>query len=232
MIQNRRIALAFRLGALIFALAGVLVAVGAASGEVGFGSLMFYTLQSNILAVILFAYLAFRTGRSMKENLCGSVGFNTRLVMVLTVDLLVTMIVFWAVLAPGVPPEYLLTFDNITVHTITPLLCLLDYILFSEAGRLKYRDVYYVCIFPLFYVVFATIAGQAGYVFYYVNTTESLFSSAIIQEPVRAPYFFLDFDEYGIMAVVFIAALVVFFLILSHVIYLIDRKRHRTKNDK
>jgi hypothetical protein len=124
----------------------------------------------------------------------------------------------------GIPAEYLWSFENIAVHTVTPLLCLLDYILFSEAQRLKYRDVYYVCLFPVGYVIFATIAGLAGYVYYYSGILSDPFSSHIESVPVRFPYFFLDFDRIGLMALVYIGGILLFFLLLSHGIFFLDRK--------
>ena len=224
-IQNKRFALIYRLCAFVFATVGVLKQIGVFNGMISFSSFMFYTIQSNLIAVVLFAFLAVRTGKSLREGLRGSAGWHSRLGMVCTVDLLVTLAVFWVLLVPEVPASYLWTFDNIAVHTVTPLLCLFDYILFSQPKRLKYRDVYYVCIYPLCYVVFTTIAGFAGYVYYFRSTFSDVFSDTIEVVPVRFPYFFLDFDRLGAMTAVYIAAILVFFLLLSHFMYFIDRKR-------
>ena len=224
MIQNKRFALLYRLCAFVFATIGLLKQIGVFDGAISFRSFMFYTIQSNMLAVILFAFLAVRTGMSLRDGLHGSAGWHSRLGMVCAVDLLVTMVVFWVLLVPEVPAAYLWTFDNIAVHTVTPLLCLFDYILFSQPNRLKYRDVYYVCIYPLCYVVFTSIAGLAGYVYYFSNTFSDPLSSTIDFSPVRFPYFFLDFDRLGYLAAVFIAAILAFFLLLSHFLYFIDRK--------
>ncbi|MCL2004505.1 MAG: Pr6Pr family membrane protein [Oscillospiraceae bacterium] len=226
MIQNRQFALAFRAGAFLFAVAGLLKQIGVFNGAISFRSFMYYTIQSNLLTAALFAYLAARTKRSLQTGTRGSAGYHPRLGMICAVDLLVTLMVFWGLLVPqGMSMNYLLSFENIAVHTVTPLLCLTDYILFAEARRLKYRDVYYVCIFPLFYVVFTGIAGLAGYVYGYEGVVSSAFSSHIEFVPIRFPYFFLDFDKLGMMALAFIAGILIFFLIISHCIFLIDRKR-------
>ena len=229
MVKNKLFALLFRLCALLFALIGILKSIGVFSGTVSFGSFMYYTFQSNLLAVFLFSFLAVRTAGSLRAGLQGCVGRHTRLAMVCAVDLLVTMIVFWALLAPEVPASYLWTFDNIAVHTVSPLLCLLDFILFSEVRLLKYRDIYYTCIFPLFYLAFATVAGFSGYVYYYRLTPGSIYSSSLISVPVRFPYFFLDFDVLGVKAVIYIVVLFVFFILLGHLIYFVDRKRKPTE---
>ena len=225
MIQDRRFALYFRLCAFLFAVAGLLKQIGVFGGTINFSSFMYYTIQSNLLAILFFAYLTIRTAKGLQEGRKGNVGWYSRLGMVCAVDLLVTLIVFWALLAPqDIDPNYLWTFENIAVHTITPLLCLLDYIFFSNNHSLKYRDVYYVCIFPMCYVIFTSIAGLMGYVYYYVGVVSDPFSSYIKSVPVRFPYFFLDYDRLGMMALIYIGVILVFFLLLSHIIYWIDHK--------
>ena len=234
MIHNRRFAFVFRLCSLLFVLIGLMKAVGVFEGAVNLGSFMYYTNQSNLLAAALFAVLIVRmaksgetaetaTGTGTKFTL-GSAGRNTRFGMVCAVDLLVTMVVFWVMLAPSLGAEYLSTFENIAVHTVTPLLCLLDFILFSKPRCLKYRDVYYCCIFPLAYVVFTIIVSLTGYIYRYENVLSNTFSSNFESVPIRYPYFFLDFDRLGAMVLVYIAGIFVFFLLISHGIYLIDRK--------
>ena len=150
MVQNKVFALTFRFGAFLFAVAGLMKQIGFFGGEVSFGSFMYYTIQSNILAILFFALMIVRTAKALRNGERGTVGWYPRLGMVCAVVLLVTMIVFWVLLAPsGIEAAYLWTFENIAVHTVTPLLCLLDYILFSEPRRLRYRDIYYVCVFPI-----------------------------------------------------------------------------------
>jgi hypothetical protein len=145
--------------------------------------------------------------------------------MVCVVNVMVTFIVFWVLLSHMLSVEYLLSFENIAVHGLTPLLVLADYILFTKAQHLSYRDVYMTCVFPLAYVFFTSIAGLAGYVYHYVAEFESVFSSYAETVPVRFPYFFLDFDRLGFMVFAYIAGIVMFILLLGHGMYWIDRKR-------
>ena len=230
MIQNRRFALAFRLTAFLFAAVGLMKQVGIFDGKISFHSFMYYTIQSNLLAIVLFAMLAIRTARSLQEGTRGTAGWYIRFEMVCVVNVLVTFIVFWSLLAATLGIEYLVSFENLAVHAITPLLCLADYILFSEAKRLKYRDTYFTCIFPLFYVLFTTIAGLAGYVYYYVATFENVWdASPATSVPVRFPYFFLDFDRIGIMAFAYIAGILAFIILLGHGLYAIDRKVRKNR---
>jgi hypothetical protein len=219
-IKNLRFALMFRLCALLIAIAGVLKQIGVFDGKVSFKFFMYYTLQSNMLAIFLFALLVVRTVTGLRKGERGGAGWYTRFGMICAVDLLVTMIIFWVLLVPqGIGSSYLLTFENIALHTITPLLCLFDYILFSEAGRLKYQDVYYACIFPMLYWVLSTVAGLLGFV-YGFSRAEIGFEVA----PSRFPYFFIDFDKIGGMVPVYVAGILIFFLMLGHIMFFIDRK--------
>jgi len=229
MIKNKRFALLFRFCAMIFAVSGLLKQIGVFDGRVSLGSFMYYTILSNLLAVILFAFLTIRTLQSLRKGACGSLGRYSRIEMICTVDLLVTFMVFWILLVPEVETGYLWTFENIAVHTVTPLLCLIDYILFSEAGRLKYRDIYYVCIFPLFYVAFTTIAGLAGYVYSFSDTFSASSSEVVEITPVRFPYFFLDFDKIGFSVIIYIAVLLLLFILLAHAFYFLDRRSYRKR---
>jgi len=140
----------------------------------------------------MFVLLATNTERGFPK-------WETRLEMVSTVNLLLTFIVFWTLLAPSLPVWYLLSYDNLSIHIITPLLLLADYIIFSEAGRLKYKDVYFTCVFPLIYLAFVIIIGAK-------------------------PYFFLDFEKTGFMVFVYIAAILLLLILLGHCFYFFDKK--------
>jgi len=219
MIKDRRFALIFRTAALLFAVAGFLAMLGIFDGGPWRGILAYYTMQSNILAIILFGMLTVRTAMGLREGRRGSAGYFARFEMICTVDILLTFVVYWVMLAPmmfTMGEEYSMwAFDNLAVHGVTPLLCLLDYILFTQPRHLKYRDLYLVSTFPLAYVALTSLAGLLGYV-YHVSQADGL--------PVRFPYFFYDFDRIGLFSFVYIGALLIFFLLVGHVFYLFDRK--------
>ena len=219
MIHDRRIALYYRLGSLIFTLIGLLAVMNVFAGEFNPALLMYYTIQSNLLALILFALLFFRTLKIIREDgRTGPTGYFPRFEMVVVIDILLTMFVFWVLLAPDLfsmngsfkPFQ----FSSLATHLITPLLCLVDYILFTDSSHLRYVDVYLVLVYPLVYMVGSSIAGLLGYV-YRVNPDGT---------PVRFPYFFFDFDRIGAQSLLYIGTLVVFFLLLSHGFYWVDQK--------
>ena len=134
------------------------------------------------------------------------------------IDIMLTMFVFWVLLGPDLftmnGPFAPFQFSSLATHLVTPLLCLLDYILFTDSGHLRYSDVYLVLIYPLVYMVRTSIAGLLGYV-YRVNPDCT---------PLRFPYFFYDFDRIGAQSLLYIGVLVLFFLLLSHGCYWVDKK--------
>lgn len=220
MIQDRRIALVYRGAAFLFVLAGLFVMLGVFEGEARPSQLMYYTIQSNILILAMFGILFARTLKGLRQDgKTGSAGYYKAFEMVCFIDILLTLLVYWVMLVPTAfsmgMAFYLFSFANLAVHLVTPVLCFVDYILFTPSARLRYRDIYKVLIFPLSYVVFTTITGFAGYVFR-ISRDDGL--------PVRFPYFFFDYDRLGAKAFLYIAALVVFFLLITHGLYFLDKK--------
>lgn len=219
MIQNRKFALIFRISALLIACAGVLSITGGFRGEFSSAQFMYYTIQSNLVAIVLFGMLVVATVKNVRtDGWYGSCSFFPRFEMVVMIDILLTLLVFWIMLAPGafsMGGDYpMWSFGNLAVHLITPLFCIVDYLLFAASKHLKYRDVYAILIFPYCYIVLVTIAGFAGYTFHpYADGTVKHF-----------PYYFLDWSQLGLQVFVYIIGLTALFLIISHLLYLLDRK--------
>jgi hypothetical protein len=223
MIHDRRVALGYRIFSLAFSIIGLMAVTHAFTSDFSVSIFAYYTTQSNILGAFLFLLLSIRTTKGLREDgKQGSVSYYPSFEMVCVIDLLLTLLVFWALLAPTTftmsstfsPFE----FSSIATHLITPLLVLLDYLLFTDSGHLRYQDVFLVLIYPLIYLALSSAAGLLGYV-YRLRPDGS---------PVRFPYFFYDFDQIGAQALLYIGALIVFFLLLSHGFYLFDKKVRKT----
>ncbi|MDR2202424.1 MAG: Pr6Pr family membrane protein [Clostridiales bacterium] len=219
MIYDRRAALAVRVTFFLFILFGLLDCLGVFRGKPGGAMFMYYTIQSNVLALALFGVLTVLTARALvRDGKRGKTGYLARFEMVCTIDLLLTLTAYWALLAPTLfkmNADYnQWSFANLSVHLFAPLFCLIDYILFAPNDSLKYRDVFFVLIFPFFYILFSAIAGLSGYVYAF----------DAVGVPSRAPYFFIDWFATGAMPLIYILALVVFFLIISHILYLLDKR--------
>ena len=222
MDTDRRFALIFRSISLAFIIAGFLSMMGIFTGSVQPTMLVYYTMQSNMLAIVLFAMLVFRTAIGLRKEKTGSVGYYARFEMICVTNLLLTLFAFWLMLAPRLLPmtaEFSMwSFGNLAVHCITPLLCFIDYILFYKIHNLKYRDVYFAVGIPLLYFAGSSVAGLLGYVYRI---------SAIDGKPIHYPYFFYDYDRIGAAAFVYITVMVGVFILFVHIFYFIDVKRKK-----
>jgi uncharacterized membrane protein YhdT len=219
MIKDKRVAIVFRSICFLTILAGLMLHMNVFGEGLFIWRLMYYTIQSNILALFMFGLLLVKTIIAyVREGKHGETGFFARFEMVCVIDLLLTMLVYWVLLAPvapGLGDEFaLFTFANISVHLLAPLFCLMDYIIFPESGHIKYRDVYAILIFPFLYIAFTSAAGFMGYIY----------RLSVDGTPVRFPYFFMDYDEVGLKAFLYMGILVFIFLLITHGFYLLDKK--------
>lgn len=158
-----------RMIAVAAVLAGVvLTAAGPATLT---GLLPYFTIQSNIGYGIFAAWAAFR-GRDTPPALKGAV----------TLYVVITGLVYHLVLtnpASGFaigPVERTLpdTIGNQLLHTVVPLLAVIDWLLFDERGRFRWRYALYWLAFPLGYLAFALIRGLVvdKYPYPFINVDE------------------------------------------------------------
>lgn len=143
-----------RLVAAVAVLAGiVLTASGPATVT---GLLPYFTIQSNLAYGIFAAWAAFRD-RATPPALKGAV----------TLYVAITGLVYHLVLtnpASGfaVDPVHRAPAEaigNQLLHTVVPLLAVLDWLVFDPRGRFRWRYALYWLAFPLAYLAFALIRG-------------------------------------------------------------------------
>jgi hypothetical protein len=224
MKNNRILALCYRCAAFILCLLGILDTAGVLRGAPSWTILLYYTTQSNILVLAMLGALLVRTAIAIKRG--GSGGgssFFERLSAIVTLSITVTFLVYWIMLAPAMKPapgnllsfshpEYLLSFTNLQVHGVTPLLMIFDYFVFAERGKMKKHDPWLFAIVPYAYAVQSSILGFSGAVTYYGG---------------RFPYFFLDFDASGAFVFVYLAVFTLFFLGLAFLLRWYDGRKGR-----
>lgn len=214
MLKNKYIESATRIVSFFFVLSGILATCGFFKGHWDWSLFMYYTVQSNTLILFMFGYLSVATLKSINsEGKTGIIQQGIHFEMICMIDIFLTFFVYWTMLAPKMTSIW--KFDNVAVHGITPLLCVADYILYHPKKRLIYKDVYLALVYPLLYVSVNTLVGFMGYRYSYDN----------LGRPVRFPYFFMDYDRIGSRALIYIAALTIFLLIIAHIVYIIDRKK-------
>ena len=163
--------------------AGIIITAAGSDFMAGNGVFMYFTIQSNItIALISAVFLC-----SNVSELFGGKGFiNDTLLMikyVFTVAITITFIVFFTVLAPLVSPDYLFSFDNISVHLIVPVLALCDFFIFDSEIKLNAKNCLLGLAMPLWYLFFFLAGIPLGFCY---DSSGS-----------KAPYFFLDYENNG-----------------------------------
>ena len=155
------------------------------SAFMGGGSVFFFfTVQSNIFIIAMALLFLINDIRCLITN--KSFANQTLLIIkyVATVAITVTFLVFFTMLAPLMGVDYLLSFNNFSLHAIVPILAIVDFILFDTNIHLTYRNSLLATIAPISYVIFVYIGAifklQYGENLYY-------------------PYFFLDFETNGFL---------------------------------
>ena len=155
------------------------------SAFMGGGSVFFFfTVQSNIFIIAMaLIFLANEVIQLINKK---SFVNQTLLFIkyVATVAITVTFLVFFAMLAPLMGVDYLLSFNNFSLHAIVPILAIVDFILFDTDIHLTYSNSLIATIAPISYVIFVYVGAifrlQYGENLYY-------------------PYFFLDFEKNGFL---------------------------------
>ena len=187
------------------ALAGILLT--AAGPAKLLGLLPYFTIQSSLLYGGYVAWISRRAGTETDPVRKGAV----------TLYVAITGLVYHLVLdnphsgfaAPAVDRVLIDAIGNQLLHTVVPLLAVLDWLVFDARGRFRWRYAGYWLAYPLAYLAFALVRG------------------AIVDE---YPYPFLDVDELGYRGVT-ITALVfaVAFWLLGLLFVLIDRLPRRLR---
>ena len=153
------------------------------SAFMGGGSVFFFfTVQSNIF--IIGMALIFLINEVVQLFTKKSFINQTLLFIkyVATVAITVTFLVFFTMLAPLMGVDYLLSFNNFSLHAIVPILAIFDFILFDTDIRITYTNSLLATIAPITYVLFVYFGS-----FFKLQYGENLYY----------PYFFLDFETNG-----------------------------------
>jgi hypothetical protein len=218
MRNNRIFALCYRIAAFILCLVGILSTLGVFIGEFHWKALLYYTVESNILILVMFGYLATKTAFDVKrKGVAGSSSYHERLTAIMMLSIIVTFFIFWVLLAPNFLGPGLFTYSVVQTHAITPALMIADFFIFATPGKMKKRDPWLFAIIPYAYVAQSTILGFSGFRY------EA--QGSVGGEGKRFPYFFLDFDQVHEMVFLYLLVLTVFFIGLAYIIVWIDWKR-------
>ena len=169
--------------------------------------LAYFTIQTNIFSALLFGVLLLQTVKRRRQEKTWQVGaLSPGLHGALAFYITMTMLGFWAVLAPttGIPVNRFLLLNTLILHLITPVLTIVDFLLFCPHGRLQKRHAIVWLSYPIGYLFLVFL--YSGFI------REPYYSFRMGEQTVDLmyPYPFLDADVMGaggvIIAVLMLAA--------------------------
>ncbi|MHB8963703.1 MAG: Pr6Pr family membrane protein [Saccharofermentanales bacterium] len=144
---------------------------------------LYFTTQSNLwIAQICLLFLVadiFTAGRRRLPQWLYVFKF------MFTISILLTFVVFFALLAPLMSASYLFSMGNLLLHLITPMLALADFVLCDYGFRTSRGYVLFGAVMPLLYMMEAY--GLAFLGVSYGNR--------------RVPYYFMDYEKLGWFAI-------------------------------
>jgi hypothetical protein len=126
----------------------------------------------------------------------------------------VTVSVYHFVLAPILYRMNLnyevFSLPDILVHYFTPIMFILDWLLFDEKNRVKWFDPFLWLLLPVSYLVFVLIRAEVA---------EPLNSAG-----VRYPYYFLDLDAISLREFTgYVLSCAAVFTVAGYIYYFIDK---------
>ena len=184
-IKSARLSLGFKLVAVIASGYGLYLNSGLPAGAFRPSMLLYFTIQSNVLCLVSFLMGAWRCGHYLAQGAQGecppaNMLWKGAAIMAITT----TLLIYWLVLAKvdfqmeaAINP-----LNNLTVHLFTPVLMLLDWLLFDRKGLLRRRHPLQWALVPVLYYAFTLVASALG---------------ARYMDEARYPYFFIDPDVVG-----------------------------------
>lgn len=161
---------------------GIILTAQSSAFMGGASVFFFFTVQSNIFIMLM--ALIFLINEVVvlitKKSFINQALLHIKYVA--TIAITVTFLVFFTMLAPLMGVDYLLSFNNFSLHAIVPILAIIDFFLFDKDINLTYKTSLFATISPISYVIFVYIGAifklQYGENLYY-------------------PYFFLNIDTNG-----------------------------------
>jgi hypothetical protein len=209
-IDNWRLALGWRLLLVGAGITGVTMNIVMMGGDIG-RSLSYYTVLSNLVAVVFFAFAIFRTFRQRNLRFTST---ERTIKGAVTLGVFLTFVIFHFILRPTMftmgaeVSAYTLSLANILVHYIVPLAAAADWLLFDRKGQIRKLDPLIWTAMPLAYLAFSLIRAQF----------------ATFPNGSRYPYFFIDIDQLGIAQVALNCLLIAAaYIALGYLVFLIDR---------
>lgn len=202
----------YRMALSIIAFLGIFLQLGIPRGEFNYTVFLYFTILSNLL-VMFFYFFDNIFDRRRFRWLKGA------MMMCITVTGLVYHVLLArGPFAMGVERDFLDQGANFILHTLVPVMTVLDWVLFDKKPAFKRTDPFTWCILPDIYLVVFLLRGL-------IIGTPVFFGGS------RYPYFFMDLDKIGVTGFIkYVLFLHIFFIILGFIYYGIDKVLAKYQN--
>ena len=181
--------------------------------------LSYYTLQSNMICLAMFVGIMVMIVLK-KDYRSDNKYYILKGAVVMAI--LVTAITYQVALAPNGfqmdisytmrPERY---WANLFVHVISPMLVLLDYVLFDPKGNLKYKYPFIWLCIPWGYVIYVYIYNALGGRFFGIGGSREYV------------YKFLNYKQIGYLGVIkWILVFTIAIFVLSNILVFLDRRKN------
>lgn len=147
------------------------------AGFMNTGVLRYYTIQSNILVLLVTLVSAAASARELASKRAPGGAFYRGLRFATATAITLTFCVFWLMLTGGYSFANLMNFPNLAVHGITPILFVIDFLFFDRAERMKMKEIFPSCIAPVLYFAFSLIYAEVArpaplYPYWFIDLTQ------------------------------------------------------------
>lgn len=179
-------------------------------------NLLYFTIISNLLCIILFLSLTLKTViEYIKDGRYGTTSVSPHIKGCTIICILLTMIVYHFILIPHalkINPYQILKIPDCIFHYVMPFMTLLDWIIFDEKDGFKWYDPLLWIILPYIYIIIIFIQARYDIIARSTNHIN------------RYIYVFLDVGTIGTKNVVSnVLSLTVAFIIIGYFIYGFDK---------
>ena len=169
-----------RIALAVVGIVGIILTVASSSFMGDTVAFRFFTVQSNITIIIIELIYAFDALLQLfgKKSISNHVLLMIKYIF--TVAITITFLVFVFMLAPTLSVDYLLSYNNFSLHFIVPILALVDFFIFNSDIKLNKSNCLWGVAMPVYYVIYFLIGVPMERT--YINGD-------------LAPYFFLNYEQ-------------------------------------
>lgn len=168
--------------------------------------ILYFTVQSNLLCFIFYlVVLLLKIKGKLKKS-------NTYYIFkgMVTMSITITMVVYWLLISSSnglwIYKDHML--ECRFVHLYTPILIILDYIIFGEKGKLKKSYPFIWSLVLILYTFFCVVYSYFGGTF--INGAS-------------CPYLYMDINEFGIARVILnCGTIYIIYIIYGFIVQAVD----------